>query len=74
VTIQQLKREVAELKEAIKPNVPRALVIFLDEDENIVEISGYDITGWTQEEIGAFLDSVPIHFYFPKSEEDDEQE
>lgn len=64
MTIQALKRDLASLKEAIKPEAHKALVIFLDEEENIVEIQGQDIASWTPEEISMFLDLVPIHFYF----------
>jgi len=70
VTIQRIKQDIAELKEAIKPEAPKALVIFLDVDKNIVEIQGFDITGCTEEKINALLDSVPAHFYFPQEEQE----
>lgn len=73
MTIQQIKQDIAELKEEITPETPKAIVIFLDEDKNIDEIQGRVITGLTQEEINEILDSAPIHFYLPKSEEDPEE-
>lgn len=73
VTIQRIRQDIAELKEAIKPEAPKALVIFLDENKNIVEIQGRDITGCTEAEINEILDSTSIHFYFPKPEEDPEE-
>jgi len=83
MTIQALKRDLAELKEAIKPEAPKCLVIIYDSElrggnqdislKCITEIQGFDITGCTQEEINEILDSVPIHFYLPKPEEDPEE-
>lgn len=47
-------------------------MIFLDENKDIVEIQGRDITGCTEEEINEILDSVPIHFYLPRQDEEHE--
>ena len=66
MTIQRIKQDIAELKEAIEPEALKALVIFVDDEKNIIEIQGRDIAGCTQEEINVVLDSVPIHFYLPK--------
>jgi hypothetical protein len=55
----------------MKPETPSALVVFLDEDENIVEIQGHDVTNYTQEEVNRVLDSVPVHYYLPKPEPED---
>lgn len=71
MTIQRIKQDIAELKEAIEPEVPKALVIFVDESQEIVEIQGRDIAGCTQEEINAVLDSVPIHFYLPEPDHEE---
>lgn len=84
MTIQALKRDISNLKEAIKPEARKCLVIFCDPElrgdnrdisiECITEIQGFDITGCTKEEIKELLDSVPIHFYLPKLEEDEEED
>lgn len=69
--ILQLKRELKDLKGALKPEHPASLVIFLYEDEKIVEIQGQDVTRCTLDEINEMLDSVSIHYYLPKPKPED---
>lgn len=71
MSLQQLRRELKDLKGSLKPEHPASLVIFLDEDEKIVEIQGQDVTRCTPDEINEMLDSVPIHYYLPKPELED---
>ncbi|HEY3361028.1 MAG TPA: hypothetical protein VGK06_04155 [Methanosarcina sp.] len=73
MTIKQIKQNIAELKKAInvKRETPSALVIFVDENQEIVEIQGYDITCCTEAEINEILDPVPVHYYLPESNPED---
>lgn len=78
MSIQQLKRDLIELREALKPETPKYLVIFYDSElrglnqnisiEAITGIQGFDITGYTLEEIKDILDSAPVHLYLPEKE------
>jgi hypothetical protein len=38
MSVTSLRNEISDLRNMMKPETPSALVIFLDEDENIVEI------------------------------------
>lgn len=71
MSVTSLRNEIKGLKQVIEPDIPNALVVFLDENENIVEIQGKDVTSCTQEEIDAILNSTPIHYYLPKPDPDD---
>ena len=58
----------------VKTETLSALVIFVDENQEIVEIHGQDVTEYTQEEINEIFNSVPIHYYLPKPEPEDLEE
>ena len=60
-----LRKEIQDLHEFVKPETPKALVILVDKNQNIVEIQGLDVTNCTDEEINIIMNSAPIHYYLP---------
>lgn len=77
MSILSLKKEVRNLKQALKPEAPAALVIIYDSNQcegedvdldSILEISGRDVTGLSNAEKEEILSKSHIHFYFPEVE------
>ena len=78
MTIQQLKRDLAELRESINPENPKGLVIIYDHHirgdsekrnlESILEINGKDVSHLPIEEKEQMLYVANVHLYFPKKD------
>lgn len=79
MTMQQLKKDLAEIKEAVKPKTPIAQVIICDgyslnDDgstnlDSIIQINGLDVSNFTNEEKEIELSKSSIHFYMPKKDD-----
>jgi len=78
MTIQQLKRDLAELQESIKPETPKGLIIIYDHHirgdngkrnlESILEINGKDVSHLPIEEKEKMLSVANVHLYLPKKD------
>jgi len=68
MTIQQLRKDLAGIREAIKPEMPNAIVLFHDKTGKVVRIGGLDVTGCTQEEIDKKLENVPVLLHLPEKD------
>lgn len=75
MSILQLKRELEELKGALKKGHPEALVIIYDSKRRaseeidldiIVEVSGKDVTELSNAEKEEILSKSHIHCYLPE--------
>lgn len=76
MTIQQLKRDLAELRESIKPEDPKDLIIIYDHHirsdsgkrnlESILEINGKNVSHLSIEEKEKMLLVANIRLYLPK--------
>ncbi len=79
MSILQLKKELEELKGALKKEHPEALVIIYDSKHRegekidldiIVEINGKDVTELSNAEKEEILSKSHIHFYLPEKDPD----
>jgi hypothetical protein len=68
MTIQQLRKDLAGIREAIKLEMPNAVVLFHDKTRKVVRIAGIDVTGCTQEEINKKLKNVSVFLHVPEKE------
>lgn len=79
MSILQLKKELEELKGALKQEYPASLVIIYDSKRRaseeidldaIVEINGKDVTELSNAEKEEILSKSHIHFYLPEKDPD----
>jgi hypothetical protein len=78
MTIQQLKRYLAELRKSIKPKNPTGLIIIYDHHirgdsekrnlESILEINGKDVSYLPVEEKEKTLSVANVHLCLPKKD------
>lgn len=78
MSIQQLKRDLAELKEAIKPKTPDYQVVIYNSPlrgdsegrniESIYKINGRDVSHLSAEEKEKMLSIATVHLYLPKKD------
>jgi hypothetical protein len=78
MTIQQLKRDLAELRESINPENPKGLIIIYDHHirgdsvernlESILEINGRDVSHLSIEEKEKMLSIANVHLCLPKKD------
>jgi len=78
MTIQQLKRDLAELREYIKPENPKGLIIIYDHHirggsvkrnlESILKINGRNVSHLSNEEKEKTLSVANVHLYLPKKD------
>jgi hypothetical protein len=78
MTIQSLKRDLAELRETIKSKNPECLRIIYDRHirggsvekntESILEINGKDVSYLPIEEKEKMLSVANVHLYLPKKD------
>lgn len=76
MTIQQLRKDLADIREAVKPDADRGQIVIVDRNsrdeegnlrpETIIKINGKDVSGFTIEEKMKELAKSHIHAYLPK--------
>lgn len=78
MTIQQLRKAIEEIREAVKPETPNNLIIIYDSKlrgnsekispESILEINGKDVSHLSNEEKEKILSAAEVHLYLPEKE------
>lgn len=65
MTIQQLKRDLAEIRGAYKPKVSNVVVLLYDRSGKVVRFNGLDVASWTKEEIDKKIKSFSVVLRLP---------
>ena len=78
MSIQQIKRDLEEIRETLKPENPKGLIIIYDHHirgdsekrnlESILEINGKDVSHLPIEEKEKMLSVANVHLYLPKKD------
>jgi hypothetical protein len=65
MTIQQLKRDLAGIREAYKPKMPNAVVLLYDRSGKVVRLNGLDVASLTKEEIDKKIKRFSVVLHLP---------
>lgn len=78
MSIQRIKRDLEEIREAVKPENPKGLIIIYDHrirgdsekirPESILEINGKDVSHLSNEEKEEMLSVADVHIYLPEKD------
>jgi len=78
MSIQQIKRDLEEIRETLKPENPKGLIIIYDHHirgdsekrnlESILEINGKDVSHLSIEEKEKMLSVANVHLCLPKKD------